>query len=281
MDAKRDSHRSLFAIVLTVFALVAAANYLPIFQGRIPFPNDLVLQHAAFDGVRQQAPARVASLIDLVTQFYPFRTLMARAVEQGTIPLWNPYILAGAPFEANSQSSLLYPPNLLYYVLPTPAAWTMALVLRMLLAGVFMVVWVRAIGGSQCGCIVSGIIFACCGFITAWQGYAIGDAAIWLPMICYALENLSRSQTLGSASLLAVCFAMPVLAGHPETAAHLTLTGVFLALVLCPANRKRKCGFPPADSNAVRACGRAGHRAGRDPDDSNAALAGPDRRTIG
>ena len=67
--------------------------------------------------------------------------------------------------------------------------------------------------------------------MTVWQGHVIGDSAIWLPLICYAVFRLYSKPTAMTVALAAVSFAMPVLAGHPETAAHLTLVGCVLALL--------------------------------------------------
>jgi hypothetical protein len=142
-------------------------------------------------------------------------------------------MLAGTPFQANSQSALFYPFNFLYYLLPPPAAWAICLAIRMFLAAVFMALFVRTIGGSTGGSIVSGVIFAACGFMTAWQGQAMGDAAIWLPMICYSVHRVYHDRSYRSIALAGFAFAMPVLAGHPETAAHLTVTGSALALSFC------------------------------------------------
>src|SRR5262245_47736970 len=153
-------------------------------------------------------------------------------MQSGTLPLWNPYFQGGVPFQADSQSSLFYPPNVLYYILPLPIAWTLCLLLRMFLAGFFMTLFVRSIDGTKTGAIFPGIVFASCGFITAWQGQPLGDAAIWLPLIFYAVLRLERECTRYSIALAAAAFAMPVLAGHPETAAHLTLAGVIMAAAL-------------------------------------------------
>jgi hypothetical protein len=70
---------------------------------------------------------------DLVTSFYPYRTLAARAVREGTLPLWNPYMLSGAPFLANAQSALFYPGNFPYYLLPVPISWAIGFFLRRVL----------------------------------------------------------------------------------------------------------------------------------------------------
>jgi hypothetical protein len=193
----------------------------------------MVLQFPPWAGFHASSPPqRYADIGDLITSFYPFRAFAAEAFRQGTLPLWNPQILMGAPFLANSQSALFYPLNFLYCLFPVPAAWAISVLLRMFLAGVFMAIFVRSIGASRTGALLSGLLFSACGFMTAWQGQAMGDAAIWLPMICYCVNRLRFELSRRWFALTALAFAMPVLAGHPETAAHVTLAGTFLAFVL-------------------------------------------------
>jgi hypothetical protein len=233
MKNRFQSQSRLWLGSLAVFALLVAWNYLPIFTGKIPFPRDIVVQFAAWSGLpRSEAWQPSASIGDLVTSFYPFRAFAAKSIKERTLPLWNPLILGGIPFQANSQSALFYPLNALYYVLPTPIAWAAAHLLRMFLSCLLMAMLVRAIGGSNAGAIFSGIVFASCGFMTTWQGQAMGDAAIWLPLICYSVHRLHETCSRFSIALTSFAFAMPVLAGHPETAAHLTAAGSFLALWL-------------------------------------------------
>ncbi len=229
-----ESERSFWLSAIAVFAILAGVNYFPVLLGKTPFPRDMVLQFPAWAGfARSEGWQPYADIGDLVTSFYPFRAIASRSIHEGTLPLWNPYFQAGAPFQADSQSSLFYPLNFFYYVLPLPIAWTVCLVVRMFLAGVFTTLFVRSIGGTRAGAVFSGITFASCGFITAWQGQPLGDAAIWLPLIGYAVHRLHTDHSKVSVSLLAFSFAMPVLAGHPETAAHLTLAGASMALAWC------------------------------------------------
>jgi hypothetical protein len=218
--------------VIVVFLVCVALTYLPALSGNVPFPRDLVLRHAVWDSIRSQAPQRGPELADLYALIYPFHTFSARVEHAGKLPLWNPYILSGAPFQAAPDSGIFYPLNWTYLFLSMPWAWTLTLAIRMFLAATFMALLIRALGGSLAGCVVAGVVFACCGFITVWQGHIIGDSAIWLPMVCYSVYRLHRTHSFASVALAAVSFAMPVLAGHPETAAHLTLVGCVFALVL-------------------------------------------------
>jgi hypothetical protein len=228
-----NKDRTFWLLSISVALVVTAIVYAPMFVGKIPFPADFIFDFPAFAPL---APAEGllphTNIGDLVTSFYPYRTLAARAVHDGTIPLWNPYILSGAPFLAMAQSAVFYPANFLYYVLPVSLAWSIGFVIRRVLAAVFAALFVRRIGGTTAGSIAAGLIFSFCGFLTAWQGQAMSDAAIWLPLVCYSVVRMQSAPNRRTIALASVAFAMPVLAGHPETAAHLTLIGVALAVFL-------------------------------------------------
>jgi hypothetical protein len=224
------NEKPFWILVVILFGLISLSIYFPALSGKVvPFPSEMVLQFPAW--ATPQSGWHYSDIGDLATAFYPFRAIASKSVRSGTLPLWNPYFLGGAPFLANAQSALFYPPNFLYYVLSLPTAWTLCLMLRVFLAGMFMTLFVRSIGASKAGAIFSAIVFSLCGFTTAWQGEPLGDAAIWLPLVCYSILRLRNEPSRLSTSIAAFAFAMPVLAGHPETAAHVTFVGIAFGLL--------------------------------------------------
>jgi len=54
-----------------------------------------------------------------IFEYYSWRHYARERIRAGEVPLWNPYELGGNVLLANSQSAVLYPPNLLLYVLPS------------------------------------------------------------------------------------------------------------------------------------------------------------------
>jgi hypothetical protein len=54
---------------------------------------------------------------DLVSFVYPMYRFAADSFQSGQIPLWNPYLYAGAPFISDNQSGVFYPFNLLLFLL--------------------------------------------------------------------------------------------------------------------------------------------------------------------
>src|SRR5262245_39351736 len=112
------SERSFWWLAIALFGIFVALTYFPVFLGRVPFPRAMLLQFPPWAGFKASGSAqRYGDIGDLITSFYPFRAFAAQAIGNGTLPLWNPQILLGAPFLANAQSALFYPPNALYYVL--------------------------------------------------------------------------------------------------------------------------------------------------------------------
>jgi hypothetical protein len=232
--------RRFFLITASLALALTLFIYKDVFRGQVPFPSFFVFEYPAF--VKAAPPHRLqepANIGDIVTSFYPFHALAARAVKNGEVPLWNPYMLSGTPLLASAQSAIFYPLSVLYYTLPLSYAWSLTFVFRTLLSIIFTAAFVRSVGGTITGSLAAAILFTFCGFLTAWQGQAMSDAAIWLPLICMAVVCLHREPSSRFMAFAAAAFAMPVLAGHPETAAHITLTAVALATFLTIVQPKR------------------------------------------
>src|SRR6185436_4992762 len=165
------SDRRFYAFSAILYAALILAIHYPVLLGEIPLPAHMVTQFPVWDGVRSDRPVQpVADIGDLIDEFYPFDTYSASLIKQGTIPFWNPNVMSGIPLLAEPQNALFYPLHFLYYILSTPAAWTIALLVRPWLAAMFMTLLMRSIGASKEGAIFSGVTFALCGFVTAWQG---------------------------------------------------------------------------------------------------------------
>src|SRR5437016_13982572 len=60
---------------------------------------------------------------DAFVYFYPQRAFLARSLLSGRIPLWDPYLFDGAPFLANPQAAVLYPPSCLLVLGPVRSVY--------------------------------------------------------------------------------------------------------------------------------------------------------------
>lgn len=226
--------KSFVVAIMVIFAALAFVTHPQVLRGKVPLAVEVITNFPPWESIHHEIKPPHAEVGDSLTLFYPWRVFQEFALHRRELPLWNPRILGGTPFLADAQSALFYPIHLLLLVMHPPTLWTVKLLLNLMLAGVFTALFVRSIGGSPAGAIASGLIFACCGFMAAWQTFtSLADAAIWLPFILWSLQRLCLRPSMRAVALTAVAFAMPVLAGHPETAAHLTLIGIAFGIFQC------------------------------------------------
>ena len=223
----KDSLGPFVKWCLLLLGGLALIVYWPVLLGRVPLPASLVTQFPPWESVvehRYQPP--LAEVGDLVTELYPWKVYTRRAIAAGTLPLWNPFLLLGAPFVGDPQTALFYPPNFLYGLLPTPLAWALSFLLRTTLAGLLAALLARRLGASPIAALMAGVIFGFCGWTTAFQARPHLDTCLWLPLVLLAVDHLQRRPGGRSVALAAAAFALPVLAGQPESAAHVTLVGL-------------------------------------------------------
>src|SRR5579883_842327 len=93
-----------------VATLLSGIVYKDVFRGWVPFPSFFVFEYPSFVKASPPHPLQEpANIGDVVTSFYPFHIIAARAVRNGELPLWNPYMLSGTPLLASAQSAIFYP----------------------------------------------------------------------------------------------------------------------------------------------------------------------------
>ncbi len=173
------------------------------------------------------APPHNPLLSDLVLQNYPWQRLITRALAEGEIPWWDPFIFSGHPFLANGQAMGLYPLRVIFHLLPLPQAYGIFIVVQLGLAGVWMYVLARVLGANRLGGLLAGLTFELSGFLVVSVVHPmIIAAASWLPLLLALAElTLRRApflrfgrSTLPWALLGALALLLELLAGHAEIA---------------------------------------------------------------
>ncbi len=147
----RTARRLLVCCALIVGPTVLVGPAL--LPGRALLPADLLVQ---FEPWRSQATARPqaqwdALVWDGIAQYYPWRQFASESLRAGHLPLWNPYQFCGTPFLANGQSAVLYPLNLLFWLLPAAGAFGFSALLHLCLAGWFGYLFLRRAGVGRPG----------------------------------------------------------------------------------------------------------------------------------
>jgi len=237
----RPSSFVTLLVILGLALLPLALLWQQTLGGKTLLPADVLYR---FDPWRSGATASGVGypqnhlLADLVLENYAWKRFILTSLQQGEIPLWNPYTFAGEPFFANGQHSALYPFSLIFYALPLPQAYGWFTVSQLWLAGVWMYLLGRALGLRRASAVIAAVVYQLSAFLVFSIVFSmIIAAAAWLPFILAMTELVIRQQpALGGrparapwAVLGALGLGAAMLAGHPEMIYPYTLfvTGTF------------------------------------------------------
>ena len=123
----------------------------------------------------------------------PQHEFVHQQILRGHFPLWNPHLDSGKPNLGSIQGALLFPINLLLMPLDPFYASGLAAFLKLFLAGVFTMLYLRRLGVSPAAAFLSGLVFSLCGFMIVWLGHPHVNCAMWLP--CCFTSSKSRSSS--------------------------------------------------------------------------------------
>jgi hypothetical protein len=184
---------------------------------------------------------------DLVSFLWPQYSFAGEAIRSGSIPLWNPHLYSGAPFLADNQAGVLYPINLLtFLVFPNLSYQVMEglVIFHIWLAGAAMYVALSVwpdltptlsptgrAGINRASALLGAIAFMFNDvLITHIGNLNLIAVAAWLPLIlAFYARGLSERRVnwvIGSG----VVFAIALLAGHAQMTA-ITLVGMLAVAV--------------------------------------------------
>jgi hypothetical protein len=164
---------------------------------------------------------RIVARGDLLLYFYPLRDFAAEAARAGRLPLWNPYSFMGAPFLANPQTAVFYPPNLLLSWLPVERAvsWNIAAHLGIAALGAYALAR-RGFAVSHLAALAAGVAFGLGGYIGA-QIEHLNQVQVlaWMPYVLLLVlrPTTSPSSLLRRAAALALLLALQITAGHTQS----------------------------------------------------------------
>ncbi len=196
---------------------------------------------------------------------YPLAHLQRECFWRGEVPLWNPYNNCGVPFLAQWNTMPLYPPALIYLILPLTWSLSFFCLLHLFSAGMGMYFLARRWTGSCVGAALAGLIFAFNGMslnLLMWPSHIA--TLSWMPWVVLAVQNCWHK---GERAIVPAVLAggLQMLAGGPET---ILLTWLFLVALwfvewtggthasgglLPDANRAVESSMPAGSPSALKA----------------------------
>ena len=226
------------AIVLFLLPMLFTGRAL--LTGGVYAPIDLPYQSPPLSELKEQygiGDPRNVVLTDLYAQIIPWRQALRWSVAQGKWPLWNPFILCGDILAAAAQPAAYSPFTLLALLLPVAQSFTFTAAIMFLVAGVGAFAFVRQHGCREIASLIAAAGWMYATSISFFILWPIGAAWLLLPLVLTGVAQLAESPTLRSAAVLTASFVLLLLAGHPETAFHVTFLGLVYG-VFCLAQRR-------------------------------------------
>ena len=185
-----------------------------LFLDKTLLPVDILLHFSPWSYYSNRPPVWNGLPVDAVTQFYPWKLFVARAIRGGTLPLWNPYVMSGTPFIANSQAAIFYPFHLLFLLFPALRAYAIFVALHLFLAGSFTYFYLRVISVSRTASLLGGMAFMSSPFLIGWSEHLSHlGVMVWLPLSLILLEKMLTRRSLGYALGLGIVLGVQTLSG--------------------------------------------------------------------
>ncbi|MBU0569676.1 YfhO family protein [Candidatus Micrarchaeota archaeon] len=232
---------------LVVILAISVVFFYPVWlQGKDALPTDaLVGAHTPWIEVDWGYPAGVPiknqEITDAISQFYPWRSLVGEFWRAGKVPLWNPYMFSGTPFLATLHSATLYPLNAVYLFMNNINAWNTLVFFQILLAGIFMYLFLRELGLKKEARIFGAIAFAFSGYMIAWLEFATGGhAGLWLPLLLLLELKLIKTQKRQWLIPIAMTFFCVFTAGDFQVPLYIIATYFLFGLFLMNKSSKTK-----------------------------------------
>jgi hypothetical protein len=148
---------------------------------------------------------------------YPLAHFQQEYFRRGELPFWDPYNNCGVPFLAQWNTMPLYPPSLVYLLLPLTWSLSFFCLLHLWFAGFGMFFLARRWTGSDFASAFAGVAFAFNGLtlnLLMWPSHIATFS--WMPWVVLTVESAWRGG--GHKIILAALVgAMQMLAGGPET----------------------------------------------------------------
>jgi hypothetical protein len=167
---------------------------------------------------------------------FPLAHYQRECFWHGKLPFWDPYNNCGVPFLAQWNTMPLYPPSLIYLLLPLKWSLSFFCLLHLFWAGLGMYFLAHRWTGNRLGAALAGVIFSFNGLtlnLLMWPSHIA--TVSWMPWVVLTVELGWRE---GGRRLIVagIAGACQMLAGGPEGILFtwLILSGLWLMQLVRP-----------------------------------------------
>lgn len=165
---------------------------------------------------------------DVVAVVLPLKYFAINSLKNWQIPLWNPYLLSGAPLLATTQAGVFNPFNLWFLLLGFKNGFNPYIVTQTILATGFMYLFLRSIKLEKVYAVLGAITYSLSGYFIVWLPWGtLGYAYLYLPLTLFLINRYTQTQRLGYFFGSALALALSFYSGHIQTTVSISLAIYF------------------------------------------------------
>jgi hypothetical protein len=151
------------------------------------------------------------------------------------VPLWNPYLFGGLPFVGGMHGDVFYPTAWLRWVLPTGTAMNLGFAIHIVLAGVALYAFLRALKVEWAAAVTGGVAYELTGMVASMVSPGHDGklfVAALAPLLLLALLRAVRHRSLAGYGATALVIGLS-LHGHPQMSYYLLIAaGIWAAYLV-------------------------------------------------
>ncbi|MFH1564713.1 MAG: YfhO family protein [bacterium] len=216
-------------IGLVLFILLIIFFSQQIFNNKTLVPLD-ILKEFDLTLKKKNSLSQNYLLSDLVDQAYPNYYFLHQSIKNGEFPFWNPHILTGIPFFADSQVGFFEFTHLLSYlfkVSPLTFPLFSALILLFIL-GFSCFIYLKNLKLDTLVALFGAIVLMFSGTIIVWVNYPLISAFVWFPLMLFCVDKITITKDSRFFIILSIIICFSLLAGYPQIALiNLIITALY------------------------------------------------------
>jgi hypothetical protein len=152
---------------------------------------------------------------DLTDTYVTREYFVAASYRDGELPLWNPYTMAGHPIYADGVTRTLSPFLLFYKFFDIPLGYSLARLFELMLAVVFMYIFLIAIGVSANGGLMGALVFGLSAHsMLHLTGLGWWGGLMWVPLILLFVDRAIKRGSYIPSLLAGVFLAVQFFCGY-------------------------------------------------------------------
>ena len=180
----------------------------------------------------------------LYEQTYPMYAYGFERLQDGDLPLWNPWQMCGTPFMANPNTALFQPLNMILLILPVEQGLAAHAFLSLIVMALTFVLFARVLGLGYLASLFGAIAYAFSGVSAAAMSRPeLASAMAWAPLLFWAMREGSRSARGGVFVVGGVAWGLVFLSGSLPAIVAISVTAMVYGPYCIPSVQRTHRGL--------------------------------------